>query len=213
MKDIHTILVLGPHTDDGEFGCGGTMAKFIEEGKEVYYVTFSCAEESVPEGMPKDILLQEVKKASKALGIKDENLINFHYRVRHFPQFRQDILEDMVRLRKDVHPDLVFLPSNDDVHQDHQTIYHEGLRAFKFTRILGYEMPWNNLTITTNAFVLLEERHIEKKLSAIECYESQVNAGRRYANEEFVRSLARTRGVQSGVHYAEAFQVIRWLIT
>ncbi len=212
MKDIQTILVLGPHTDDGEFGCGGAMAKFVEEGKEVYYATFSIAEESVPEGMPKDILLTEVKKASQTLGIKADNLINFRYRVRHFPQYRQDILEDLVKLRKELHPDLVFLPSNDDLHQDHQTIYHEGLRAFKFTRILGYEMPWNNLTITTNAFVLLEERHIEKKIAAIVCYESQVNAGRRYANEEFVRSLARTRGVQSGTHYAEAFQVIRWLI-
>ncbi|RMF60402.1 MAG: PIG-L family deacetylase [Calditrichaeota bacterium] len=212
MKDIQTILILGPHTDDGEFGCGGSIAKFVEEGKDVYYATFSIAEESVPEGLPKDILLTEVKKASRELGIKKENLINFRYRVRHFPQFRQDILEDLVKLRKELQPDLVFLPSNDDVHQDHQTIYEEGLRAFKFTRILGYEMPWNNLTVTTNAFIFLEDRHIERKIAAIGCYESQVNAGRRYANEEFIRSLARTRGVQCGVHYAEAFQIIRWLI-
>lgn len=212
MKNVQKVLVLGPHTDDGEFGCGATMAKFIEEGKDVYYATFSIAEESVPEGMPKDILLQEVKKASKALGIEDENLINFRYRVRHFPQFRQDILEDLVRLRREIQPDLVFLPSREDVHQDHHTIYAEGLRAFKFTRILAYEMPWNNLTVTTNCFVLLEDHHIETKIEAIKCYESQVNAGRRYANEEFIKSVARTRGVQSGVHYAESFEVIRWLV-
>lgn len=212
MQGVQQVLVLGPHTDDGEFGCGGTIAKFIAEGKEVYYATFSCAEESVPEGMPKDILLTEVKNASRALGIKKENLINFRFRVRHFPQFRQDILEEMVKLRKQINPDLVFLPSKDDVHQDHQTVYEEGLRAFKFTRILGYEMPWNNLTMTTNCFVMLEDFHIGKKLEAIKCYESQVNAGRRYANEEFIKSQARTRGVQCGHHYAEAFQVIRWLI-
>ena len=35
MKNTEKILVLGPHTDDGEFGCGGTIAKFIEEGKEL----------------------------------------------------------------------------------------------------------------------------------------------------------------------------------
>ena len=70
MKGIHTVLVLGPHTDDGEFGCGGTIARLIEEGKEVFYATFSCAEESVPEGLPKDILLKEVKAASKILGIE-----------------------------------------------------------------------------------------------------------------------------------------------
>lgn len=212
MRDIQSVLVLGPHTDDGEFGCGGTMAKFIEEKKEVFYATFSCAEESVPEGMPRDILLREVKNSAKALGIRNGKLFNFRYRVRHFPQFRQEILEDLVKLRRQIEPDLVFLPSADDVHQDHQVIYSEGLRAFKFTRILGYEMPWNNLSMTTNSFVLLEDHHIERKLKAIMCYESQVNAGRRYANEEFVKSLARTRGVQSNHHYAEAFQVIRWII-
>ena len=213
MKDVERILVLGPHTDDGEFGCGGTIAKFIEEGKDVYYATFSIAEESVPEGLPKDILLHEVKAASKVLGIAESHLINFRFRVRHFPQFRQDILEELVRLRKEINPDLVFVPSSDDVHQDHQTIYMEGLRAFKFKRILGYEMPWNNQAITTNAYVHLDEAHVKTKIDSIACYQSQINAGRNYANEEFVRSLARTRGVQSGTRYAEAFQMLRWLIT
>ena len=213
MKDVNRILVLGPHTDDGEFGCGGAINKFIMNNKDVYYATFSIAEESVPEGMPRDILLSEVRNASRELGIKKDNLINFRYRVRHFPQFRQDILEEMVKLRKDIQPDLVLLPSKDDVHQDHHTIYAEGLRAYKFTRILSYEMPWNNLSITTNAYVLLEETHIATKIRAIQCYKSQINAGRNYANEEFLRSLARTRGVQSGTRYAEAFEVVRWLVS
>ncbi len=213
MKDVERILVLGPHTDDGEFGCGGSIAKFVEAGKAVYYAAFSCAEESVPEGLPKDILLTEVKKTSAVLGIEADRLINFRYRVRHFPQYRQDILEDLVRLRKEINPDLVFLPSKDDVHQDHQVIHQEGIRAFKFTRILSYEMPWNNLSITTNAFITLSDAHIATKIKAIECYQSQVNAGRNYANEEFIKSLARTRGVQSHSHYAEAFEVIKWLIT
>ena len=49
------ILVLAPHTDDGEFGCGGSIAKFIEAGDQVYYVAFSTAKQSVPEGLPQDI--------------------------------------------------------------------------------------------------------------------------------------------------------------
>lgn len=212
MESIHRILVLGPHTDDGEFGCGGTIAKFVEAGKEVFYATFSIAEESVPEGMPRDILLHEVRAAAEVLGIPGERLITFRYRVRHFPQFRQDILEDLVRLRGEIKPDLVFLPSKHDVHQDHHTIHNEGLRAFKFTRILSYEMPWNNFSIVTNMLVHLEERHIQTKIDAIACYQSQINAGRNYANEEFVRSLARTRGVQGGTRYAEAFEAVRWLI-
>ena len=61
------ILVLAPHTDDGEFGCGGSIAKFINEGRQVYYVAFSTAEKSVPAGMPKDILKVEVKEATRLL--------------------------------------------------------------------------------------------------------------------------------------------------
>ena len=45
---MNNILVLAPHTDDGELGCGGTISKFVKEGKNIYYVAFSTAEESVP---------------------------------------------------------------------------------------------------------------------------------------------------------------------
>jgi len=210
MKGIQTILVLGPHTDDGEFGCGGTIARMIEEGKEVYYATFSCAEESVPEGLPKDILLKEVKAASKILGIADDHLLIYRYRVRHFDRHRQEILEDLVQLNRKIQPDLVLMPSDNDLHQDHITIANEGLRAFKFTSILGYEMPWNNINFQTTSFVYLQERHVETKLKSVECYRSQT--GKKYANAEYIKGHARTRGVQIGVDFAEAFDVKRWVI-
>lgn len=210
MKDFDNVLVLGPHTDDGEFGCGGTIARFLEEGKSVYYATFSCAEESVPEGLPKDILLREVKEASKVLGIEREKLLIYRYPVRKFSQFRQEILEDLVQLNRDLQPELVLMPSVHDLHQDHHTIAMEGLRAFKFTSILGYEMPWNNITFATRSFVYLEERHVEKKLASLQCYRSQI--GRKYANSEYIKGLARTRGVQAGVDFAETFDVERLIM-
>src|SRR5690606_6859294 len=128
--------VLGPHTDDGEFGAGATIARFVEEGREVYYATFSCAEESVPEHLPRDILLTEVQNASKVLGIERDHLLIYRYRVRRFAQYRQEILEDLVQLNKDIQPDLVLMTSTNDLHQDHETIAKEGLRAFKFSSIL-----------------------------------------------------------------------------
>jgi LmbE family N-acetylglucosaminyl deacetylase len=210
MNNINKILVLGPHTDDGEFGCGGTIAKFIEAGADVYYATFSLAEESVPEGLPKDILLTEVKASSKVLGIKEGNLLIYRYKVREFAQRRQEILEDLVQLKRNLEPDLVLMPSPHDLHQDHYTIAMEGLRAFKFTSILGYEMPWNNINFQTISFVHLSEKHIQTKLESVKCYRSQL--GKKYANEDFIKGLARTRGVQCGMDYAETFEVIRWVI-
>ena len=59
-------------------------------------------------------------------------------------------------------------PSHHDVHQDHQTIAQEGLRAFKRTTILGYEIPWNNFDFSYGAYVALEQRHLERKIAAVE---------------------------------------------
>jgi len=157
-----------------------------------------------------NILEIEVKEATKTLGIKPENLLIYRYPVIEHPQNRQKILEDIVLLREKINPDLVFMPSKSDIHQDHRTVYEEGLRAFKQASILGYELPGNNLTFSTTAFVYLEEKHIVKKLEAFKKYKSQFH--RPYANDEFIRSLARTRGVQIGTHYAEAFEAIRWII-
>jgi N-acetylglucosamine malate deacetylase 1 len=207
---IKKILVLAPHTDDGEFGCGGSIAKFIEEGLDVYYAAFSACELSVPKEFPPDILIREVKEATGILGIKPENLILFKYNVRTFNYNRQDILQDMIGLRDSINPDLVIMPALEDIHQDHFTVAQEGLRAFKFTSIISYELPWNNLTFETSSFVLLQERHIQKKTEALGKYKSQ--AKRPYSNEEFIRSLARTRGVQINAQFAETFEVVRWII-
>ena len=76
--------MLAPHTDDGEFGCGASIAKFIDENSSVYYAAFSLAEESVKPPFPKNILEVEVKAATAALGIFPENLLLFRYQVRHF---------------------------------------------------------------------------------------------------------------------------------
>ena len=210
MNNFTKVLILAPHTDDGAFGCGGTIAKLIENGVEVFYAAFSACEQSVSSEFPKDILITEVKKATKVLGIKPENLRLFNYQVRTFNFHRQEILEDIIKLRSEMQPDLIFIPSLNDIHQDHFTIANEGVRAFKNSTILCYEMPWNNFSFTTSCFVHLEENHLDFKIKALAEYKSQLH--RPYANEEFIKSLSRVRGVQIGAKYAEVFEVIRWII-
>ena len=204
------ILIIAPHTDDGELGCGGTIARFIEEGKEVYYAAFSVAEKSVPEGFPKNELEIEVKRAMKVLGVPENNLFIYRYEVRTFSYYRQDILEELVKLKKKLEPTLIFIPSLNDLHQDHKTIAEEGCRVFKMATLLGYEEPWNNISFKTSSFVPLEERHIKKKIDALKEYKTQ--RYRSYLNEDFIRGLAKTRGTQINKDYAEAFEVIRWII-
>ena len=207
IGNCKNVLVLAPHTDDGELGLGGTINKLITEGKRVTYVAFSTAEESVPAGFPKDILKTEVRNATAKLGIKSENLIIYSYQVRKLNYVRQEILEELIKIRKREKYDLVFIPSLHDIHQDHTTIAQEGVRAFKNTTILGYELIWNNLSFDTQCFVRLQEDDIKAKIMALKEYHSQ--GKRDYLSDEFIYSLAKTRGVQVGSEYAEAFEVIR----
>jgi LmbE family N-acetylglucosaminyl deacetylase len=102
------------------------------------------------------------------------------------------------------------MPSPRDLHQDHSVVALEGLRAFKRTSILAYEIAWNNVSFETSCFVGLEEEHVQAKVEALECYQSQ--AERPYADPDFLRSQMRYHGVQAGVRYAETFEVLRWIL-
>ena len=204
------IVVLAPHTDDGELGCGATIAKALDEGAIVFYIAFSTAEESVPPEFPRNQLEIEVKHATKKLGIDPENLIIFKYSVRKLNFARQEILESLIQLRETLKPDLVFLPSSHDIHQDHETIAKEGIRAFKHSTILGYELIWNNLSFATDCFIEISENQLNRKINALQMYETQW--GRPYMKPDFIRSLALVRGTQIGMLFAETFEVIRWII-
>jgi LmbE family N-acetylglucosaminyl deacetylase len=204
------VLVLAPHTDDGELGCGASTVKYIENGHDLYYAAFSICEDSVRKGYPKDILETEVKKATKVLGIKGTNLIIKKYPVRLFSKYRQNILDDLIILKNKIKPSLVFLPSSFDVHQDHNVIHQEGIRAFKNSSILGYEFMWNNYSFNSTSFIIINKKQLDKKIRALKKYESQKH--RFYNSEESLKGLASYRGLQIGAKYAESFEVIRWVI-
>ena len=153
--DFKNFIILAHHTDDGEFGCGGTIARMLENGAEGHYVSFSICEESVPDGYPIDILQTELFAATNILGFKKENVHSLRYPVRKFNFHRQDILEDIIKLRKSIRPDLVFIPSLNDLHQDHRVIAEEGVRAFKNNTILSYELLWNIISFNNSCSSLV----------------------------------------------------------
>lgn len=207
FSSVNNILVLAPHTDDGELGAGGFINKLCDLGKNVYYFAFSTAEESVPEGFPKDILIHELAKATEILGIPKDNLIIKKYKVRKLNYHRQEILEDLIELRNKMKFDLILIPSINDIHQDHMTIAIEGIRAFKNTNILSYELIWNNFSFDCKCFIELSGSNLNKKIESLKSYKSQ--GFRNYLSPEFIKSLAITRGVQCGYQFAEVFEIVR----
>ncbi len=210
IRGWERVLVLAPHTDDGEFGCGGTMARLVDGGADVRYVAFSIATKSLPEGFAPDTLAGEVREATAELGIPEQNLTVHDFEVRTFPDHRQEILELLIELSEEWKPDAVLQPSLNDVHQDHQVVAAEGLRAFKHTTILGYEIPWNNFNFQYQGYVALERSHIERKVAALSKYASQQH--RRYSDPDYIWNLASIHGTNVNREFAEAFQVYRELL-
>jgi len=203
--NFSAILILSPHTDDAEISAGGTITKLSEKCKEIHYTAFSWRAKDLEDP---EILKNECSRATQILGISNKNLLFEDYEVRNFLSNRQSILEDLIMLKKGIQPDLVLVPSSFDVHQDHRVIYEEALRAFKpSASIFGYEHPWNNYMFSTDVFVRLQKRDIQKKIEALIQYKSQHS--RPYFNKDYIKSLAITRGVQCNSQFAEAFELLR----
>lgn len=197
-----SLLAIAPHTDDVELGAGGTLARLSEDGWGVRYVALSEV------GNP--ALPGEVGRSMACLDSAFASVTRFPN--RYFPACRQSILEYLEYIRDKIQPSLVLVPALGDVHQDHQTVTEEALRVFKAHRLLGYEQVWNQVyhPFRPGCFIRLERSHVEKKIEMLRQYRSQ--AHREYTRPANVRALARVRGLQAGTEYAEAFEVLRWVV-
>ena len=198
ISNNQKILILSPHTDDAELGCGGIMSRFSVE-----VMVFSGCGKSLPNGN-KNVLYKECRQSLDTYGVDP---IIHDFPVREFGLFRQHICDLLYTKRNQY--DIVFCPSTADVHQDHQVITDEAKRVFKCS-IFGYELPWNTKEFRQDVFIQLTENHIQAKIKALEQYPSQQK--RPYFDPEFIKALARLRGLQAGTTYAEAFEIIRWIV-
>jgi LmbE family N-acetylglucosaminyl deacetylase len=204
------ILVISPHTDDVELAAGASVAKWLEEGSEVHWVTLSACHDSIPDGFPKDTLEREAIAAASVMGISSDRFRILDFTVREFQSERQRVLQTFYDLNREIAPDLVLIPALQDLHQDHSTVAQEALRAFKLTSVVSYDVVWNNIDFRSTMFVSVSETHIKSKIDALAKYESQKH--RPYMDEEFLRAQLRFRGTQGGVKHAEVFEVLRWYL-
>jgi LmbE family N-acetylglucosaminyl deacetylase len=204
-------LVISAHADDGHVAAGGTISRLAEEKADIYYLTFSIAEESVPNGFPKNVVEKECIDSCKYLGIDPQNIIIFKYPVRKLSEYRQEILDKIIEIKNNIEPDTIFAPSTCDIHQDHEIVSAESIRAFrKDTNIYGYDFPWNILYEgKLNLFYELSEEYIKNKIEGLSFYKSQLAKHNNCLNEEYIRALAIERGNRIGKRYAEAFETIR----
>jgi len=204
------ILLLSPHPDDVELGCAGTLSRLNRStggSLELIWITFSRAEKSVPQGYD---IVAEHRNAVSLFSVKYHEILSFP--VREFHKYRQEILEYLVEIKRRFKPATVFTPSRYDLHQDHQVVTSEAIRAFKNTStILGYELPWNTLSFTPTLCVRLQPEDVEFKWRVLQFYKSQIGM-RKYFDKDFIYGLARSRGIMCDAEYAECFEVIKWIL-
>lgn len=206
------ILIVAPHTDDAEIGCGGYISRLVREKEDIYIVAFSSCEQSLPKGFAPDALEQEFIQSMQYLNINPEGYKIFNFSVRTFPDNRQRILDELISIRERLSPSLVICPSVHDYHQDHQVLAQETIRCFKNTSsIISYELPWNHIQFDYQYFVKLDAIDIERKWGSLEHYKTQFVAKRQYFSKEFIFSLAKVRGAQCNTEFAECFEIVRWI--
>lgn len=200
----HKILVIAPHLDDVELGMGGVLHQMCAQGAEVLYIGLS-----LPHHVDHDTFMSEFWDSQKLYSIPKSNYFFRDYDPRDLFSRRTEILQFFYDFNMTHKPTMVFTPSSTDIHQSHQVVFEESRRAFKYSSLLGYELPWNQFQSNPTFFVELNKSDIECKKDAIDCYVTQKE--RSFFGNDILIDLARVRGKQVEVDYAECFEVIRWI--
>lgn len=196
------ILFLGAHPDDIELGCGALLHHIVKQ-TDVLCVTLSDNRKN-PD-------LQNVKnehlEAMAILGVPNEKILLGPFTTRVFPDARQEILEYFLKLRSDFQPDLIFVHSKQDVHQDHLTMTDESLRAFRGITVLGFDVVRSSYGFFPHFLVEVTEEDVDKKIEALACYETYRD--RYYFNRELTRSIMVRHGALAERPFAEGFDILR----
>lgn len=196
------VLFLGAHPDDIEIGCGA-LIHHIARLSNVLCVTLSDNQKN-PE--LKNVV-DEHYRSMAVLGVSRESAIFGPFITRVFPEARQDILEYFLKLRTDFHPDIIFVHSMQDVHQDHNTMTQEGLRAFRGITVLGFDVVRSSHGFFPDFLVEVTEEDVTAKVQALAQY--QTYADKYYFSNELTRSIMVRHGALAEIPFAEGFDILR----
>jgi LmbE family N-acetylglucosaminyl deacetylase len=196
------VLFLGAHPDDIELGCGALISH-IRDAAEVLCVTLSDNQKNpLLTGLP-----DEHYRSMAMLGVPKANVILGPFQTRRFPDARQDILEYMIQLNRTFQPEIVFVHTRADIHQDHATITEEGLRAFRGTTVLGYDVLRSSYGFFPHFLVEVTEHDVECKIAALMEYKTYEN--KYYFDPQVQRATMIRHGALAERPYAEGFDILR----
>lgn len=196
------VLFLGAHPDDIEIGCGALIHHIVKQ-TEILCVTLSDNQKNPDLKNIKNEHLESMK----VLGVPGEKIVFGPFVTRVFPDARQEILEYFLQLRRDFKPDLIFTHSKQDMHQDHNTMTEEALRAFRGITVLGFDVVRSSYGFFPHFLVEVAEEDVNKKIEALGEYETYRD--RYYFNSELTRSIMVRHGALAECPFAEGFDILR----
>lgn len=197
-----SLLFLGAHPDDIELGCGAFIADMVGQA-EVHCLTFSDNKKN-PELQN---LVVEHNNSMRVLGLRDDQVELGSFETRRFPDARQEILERMIAMKRRYQPEIVFVHTAQDIHQDHVTVTQEAMRAFRGTTVLGYDVLRSSYGFFPHFLAEVSEAAVEKKIAALAEYSTYAN--RYYFSPDIIRATAIRHGALAERPYAEGFDIIR----
>lgn len=200
------ILALGAHPDDIEFGCGGTLVKYANNGHTVYLMVMTRGEK----GGDGEERAGEQKKARDILMAKKVFWGGFS---DTFPPPQKDLIDTIERVIENVNPNMIFVNFADDTHQDHRELARALNSAARNVRnVMYYEGP-STQNFTPTVFVDIE-KFMDLKKQALMAHHSQMMKTNIEGLSilEISRSLANYRGIQARIRFAEGFCPERLMI-
>ena len=196
------VLFIGAHPDDIELGAGALIHNILPHC-EVTCVTLSDNQKN-----PKlQNVLSEHYESMAILGVPRENVIVEKFETRCLPAHRQEVLEYLLKLRHEIKPDIIFVHSEQDIHQDHNTVTQEALRAYRGITVLGFDVVRSSHGFFPNFFVGVSEENVNKKIEALAQYKTY--ADYYYFGKELLRATMVRHGALAEKPFAEGFDILR----
>lgn len=199
------ILAIGAHPDDIEFGCGGTLIKYAENGHNIFLLVLTVG--SV--GGDPELRKREQEKAAEFMKAKQVFWGNLRDTELPPPNAVISVIEDVINK---IGPNSVFFNYFDDIHQDHRTTAYASVSATRYIKeVLFYEVPTSK-NFEPNVFVDIKDV-LDRKIELLKLHTSQVDKTRveNLTILESAQSCANFRGYQGRVKYAEGFKALRIL--
>jgi LmbE family N-acetylglucosaminyl deacetylase len=196
------ILFVGAHPDDIELGCGAFLHHILPFS-EVLCVTLSDNQKNPA---LKNVV-EEHMASFAALGVRENQIMIEKFETRKFPDLRQEILEYLLKLRKDFHPDMVFVHTKADIHQDHNVVTEEALRAYRGTTVLGFDVVRSSYGFFPHFLVEVSQADVDAKLAALAEYKTYLD--KYYFDPSLLRATMLRHGALAERPYAEGFDILR----